>query len=321
MQAPVKLMRISLRLVRMFVYSHRRPALATALALCLIAFVPGLAQAPDTWQKVTEFAGLDQSNLSAEQKRTLLNLLRAEGCTCGCTMRIAECRVKDPRCGRSRSLAAMVARELHEGKTPAAVRANLERLLKEAPPVLDEAVPIPIDGAPVKGSANARITLVEFSDFQCPYCAAAVHHIDEILAKHPADVRLVFKQFPLDIHSQAELAAEAALAAHAQGKFWPMHDKLYANFRDLLPDKIMQWAKEIGLDMARFTADLKSGKYKPVVAKELAQGEQAGVSGTPTLFVDGKHYNGPMETRALEEMLQAELKTLAARATTSPQSR
>ena len=295
--------------------------MATALASCLIAFVPGLAQAPDTWQKVTEFAGLDQSNLSAEQKRTLLNLLRAEGCTCGCTMHIAECRVKDPRCGRSRSLAAMVARELHEGKTPAAVRANLERLLKEAPPVLDEAVPIPIDGAPVKGSANARITLVEFSDFQCPYCAAAVHHIDEILAKHPADVRLVFKQFPLDIHSQAELAAEAALAAHAQGKFWPMHDKLYANFRDLLPDKIMQWAKEIGLDMARFTADLKSGKYKPVVAKELAQGEQAGVSGTPTLFVDGKHYNGPMETRALEEMLQAELKTLAARATTSPQSR
>ena len=295
--------------------------MATALASCLIAFVPGLAQAPDTWQKVTEFAGLDQSNLSAEQKRTLLNLLRAEGCTCGCTMHIAECRVKDPRCGRSRSLAAMVARELHEGKTPAAVRANLERLLKEAPPVLDEAVPIPIDGAPVKGSANARITLVEFSDFQCPYCAAAVHHIDEILAKHPADVRLVFKQFPLDIHSQAELAAEAALAAHAQGKFWPMHDKLYANFRDLSQDKIMQWAKEIGLDMARFTADLKSGKYKPVVAKELAQGEQAGVSGTPTLFVDGKHYNGPMETRALEEVLQAELKTLAARATTSPQSR
>lgn len=293
---------------------------SAALLLCLIAFVPALAQAPNTWQKVTEFTALDQSSLSAEQKQTLLTLLRAEGCTCGCTMRIAECRVKDPRCGRSRSLAAMVARELREGKTPAAIRANLERLLKEAPPVLDEAVPIPIEGAPAKGPANARITLVEFSDFQCPYCAAAVHHIDEILARHPADVRLIFKQFPLDIHSQAALAAEAALAAHAQGKFWPMHDKLYANFRDISQQKINQWAKEIGLDMARFTADLNSGKYKPVVAKELAQGEQAGVSGTPTLFVDGKHYNGPIETHALEEVLQAELKTLAARATPSPRS-
>jgi protein-disulfide isomerase len=293
---------------------------STTVALSLAA-IAVFAQKPDEWKLVKEFAGLDQASLSAEQKRTLLDLLRAGGCTCGCTMHIAECRVKDPRCGRSRSLAAMVARELREGKNAATIRTSLEARMKEAPPVLDEAVPIPIDGAPVKGPANAKITLVEFSDFQCPYCAAAVHHIDEVLAKHPADVRLVFKQFPLDIHSQAALAAEAALAAHAQGKFWPMHDKLYANFRTISQEKIDQIAKEIGLDMARFSNDLKSGKYKPVVEKELAQGEQAGVSGTPTLFVDGKHYNGPMETQALEEVLKAELKTLAARATPPPQSR
>ena len=298
----------------------RRILAAATLAQCL-AFAPAFAQAPATWQKVDSFAGLDQTGLSAEQKQTLLNLLRAEGCNCGCTMHIAECRVKDPRCGRSRSLAAMVARELREGKTEASIHASLERIMKEAPPVLDAPVPIPIEGAPVKGPANAKITLVEFSDFQCPYCAAAVHHIDEILAKHPADVRLVFKQFPLDIHSQAALAAEAALAAHAQGKFWPMHDKLYANFRSLSPEKINEVAKEVGLDMVRFTKDMKSGQYKQVVAKELAEGEQAGVSGTPTLFVDGKHYNGPVETQALEEVLRAELKTLAARATPPSQSR
>jgi protein-disulfide isomerase len=286
-----------------------------------MALWPALAQAPDSWQRVTDFAGLDQGTLSAEQKQTLLKLLRAEGCNCGCTMHIAECRVKDPRCGRSRSLAAMVARELREGKTAESIRTTLEQRVKQAPPVLDEPVPIPIDGAPAKGPANARITLVEFSDFQCPYCAAAVHHIDEIMAKHPTDVRLVFKEFPLDIHSQAAFAAEAALAAHAQGKFWPMHDKLYAHFKDLSPDKINQWAQEIGLDMIRFTMDLKSGKYKSVVAKELAQGEQAGVSGTPTLFVDGKHYNGPIETQALEEVLQAELKTSPARATAASRLR
>jgi protein-disulfide isomerase len=289
------------------------------LVLSLVAFA-ALAQGSDEWKNVSDFAGLDQTSLSAGQKRTLLELLRAEGCNCGCTMHVAECRVKDPRCSRSRSLAAMVARELREGKDAASIRASLEARMKDAPPVLDEAVPISIDGAPAKGPENAKITLVEFSDFQCPYCAAAVHHIDEILAKHPADVRLVFKQFPLDIHSQAELAAEAALAAHAQGKFWPMHDKLYANFRAISKEKIDQIASEIGLDLVRFSMDLKSRKYKPVVEKELAEGEQAGVAGTPTLFVDGKHYNGSMETPALEEVLQAELKRLA-RPTASPQSR
>lgn len=289
------------------------------LVLSLVALA-AFAQGSDEWKNVGEFAGLDQTGLSAGQKRTLLELLREEGCNCGCTMHIAECRVKDPRCGRSRGLAAMVARELREGKDAAAIRASLEARMKDAPPILDEAVPIPIDGAPAKGPENARITLVEFSDFQCPYCAAAVHHIDEILAKHPADVRLVFKQFPLDIHSQAALAAEAALAAHAQGKFWPMHDKLYANFRTLSKEKIDQIASEIGLDLVRFTMELKSRKYKPVVEKEMAEGEQAGVAGTPTLFVDGKHYNGPVETQALEQVVQAELKRLP-HATTSPQSR
>jgi protein-disulfide isomerase len=273
------------------------------------------------WQTMTEFAGLDQSGLTAQQKHVLLTLIRSEGCNCGCVFKIAECRVKDPKCGFGRSLAAMVARELQEGKSPDAIRADLKRRMNEAPPLLDEAVSIPIAGDPFRGPANAKITLVEFSDFQCPYCAVAVASLNSILAKHPTDVRLVFKQFPLDIHSQAAYAAEAALAANAQGKFWPLHDKMYANFRSLSPDRITEWAKELGLDMVRFYMDMKSGKYKPVVEKELDQGEQAGVLGTPTVFVNGKHYNGGMETAALEDVIQGELKTLSARATALPRSR
>jgi protein-disulfide isomerase len=283
------------------------------LVACLI-LAPAFAQTPATWQTATEFPGLDQTGLSAQQKQTLLALIRAQSCSCGCTMHIAECRAKDPKCGVSRGLAAMVARELHEGKTAEAIRADLERRTKEAPPVLDEAVKISIEGDPVKGPANARITLVEFSDFQCPYCAAAVGHLYELMAKHPADVRLVFKQFPLDTHSQAGFAAEAALAAHAQGKFWPMHDKLYANFRDLSPEKINQWATEAGLDLVRFTMDLKSGKYKTAVQKEVDEGVQAGVQGTPTIFVNGKRYNGPVETAPLDQVLEAELKTVSTHA-------
>ncbi len=296
-----------------------RTIVAGMLGALTFAQVP--AHAPEAWQTMTEFAGLDQSGLSAQQKHVLLTLIRSEGCNCGCVFKIAECRVKDPKCGRSRTLAAMVARELQEGKSPDAIRAELKRRMNEAPPLLDEAVSIPIAGDPFRGPANAKITLVEFSDFQCPYCAVAVANLNSILAKHPTDVRLVFKQFPLDIHSQAAYAAEAALAANAQGKFWPLHDKMYANFRSLSPDRITEWAKELGLDMVRFYMDMKSGKYKPVVEKELDQGEQAGVLGTPTVFVNGKHYNGGMETAALEDVIQGELKTLSARATASPQSR
>jgi len=131
-----------------------------------LVLAAAFAQAPATWQTATDFPLLDQTGLSAQQKQTLLTLIRAQSCSCGCTMHIAECRVKDPRCGVSRGLAAMVAREVREGKIAEAMCADLEHRMKEAPPVLDEAVKIPIEGAPVKGPANARITLVEFSDFQ-----------------------------------------------------------------------------------------------------------------------------------------------------------
>ena len=130
------------------------------------------------------------------------------------------------------------------------------------------------------------------------------------MEKHPTDVRLVFKQFPLDEHSQAAAAAEAALAAHAQGKFWPMHDILYAHFREISPKNIFVWAKEIGLDLVRFTADLNSGKYKQQVAKEMGDGLKAGVQGTPTIFVNGKRYNGPIDIDVLEKVLAGELKAV-----------
>jgi protein-disulfide isomerase len=299
---------------------YSRTALFLMLPLLFSGGGPIPAQTAGDWQKVTEFAGLDESGLSAEHKRVLLAELRTEGCNCGCTMKIAECRVKDPKCGRSRGLAALVVRELREGKGAAAIHTELEHRMNEAPPMLDEPVPLSINGAPVKGPATAKITLVEFSDFQCPYCAAAIHRLDDLLAKHPQDIRLIFKQFPLDIHSDAALAAEAALAAHAQGKFWPMHDKLYANFRSITREKIFELAKEVGLDQTRFAADLNSGKYKSTVQKELAEGERAGVSGTPTLFVNGKHFNGPVEVPILEQIVQTELKSAASTAKALPRS-
>jgi protein-disulfide isomerase len=121
-------------------------------------------------------------------------------------------------------------------------------------------------------------------------------------------VKLVFKQFPLEEHSQAALAAEASLAAHAQGRFWPLHDKMYANFRQINYPRILAWALETGLDMQRFRADLDSHKYAAEVHHEEQQGEAAGVEGTPTFFVDGKKFNGVFEVSAIAPIVQDELK-------------
>ena len=186
---------------------------------------------------------------------------------------------------------------------------------------LNDSVSAHADSGRIRGNRSQNVLwIVEASDFQCPYCAAAIHRLDDLLAKHPQDIRLIFKQFPLDIHSDAALAAEAALAAHAQGKFWPMHDKLYANFRSISREKIFELAKEIGLDQTRFAADLNSGKYKLAVQKELAEGERAGVAGTPTLFVNGKHFNGPVEVPILEQIVQTELKSVTSTAKALPRS-
>ncbi len=283
-----------------------RPA-ACALWIVLCAAVLLTAQ---TWQTATELPGLDLSGLSPAQKAAALKILREEGCNCGCSMKIAQCRMEDPACSYSRSLAMTAIRELKAGKSADQVRAKVHELAEQGPPppkTLEDPVPISIDGDPFRGPADAKVTIVEFSDFQCPYCSAAAPAALKLVDQFSGRVKLVFKQFPLDMHKQAHLAAEASLAAHAQGKFWPLHDKMFANFRQLSRDNILKWAGESGLDVQRFTAELDSGKYRAAVDREIQQGTEAGVNGTPTFFVDGKRYNGPIEN--IGPVIEAELKT------------
>jgi protein-disulfide isomerase len=118
----------------------------------------------------------------------------------------------------------------------------------------------------------------------------------------------VFKQFPLDSHADAEFGAEAALAAQAQGKFWEMHDRLYGGFPDISRKTVMKYAKEIGLDMNRFTADLDGHKFRARVHFEEQEGEAAGVGGTPTFFINGKKYNGIFDLATVTPIIKKELK-------------
>jgi protein-disulfide isomerase len=172
---------------------------------------------------------------------------------------------------------------------------------------LGDPVKLSLDGAPAIGPASAPLTLVEFSDFQCPYCILATPELHAILKAYPTQVRWIFKQFPLDIHSQAALAARAAVAAQKQAKFWEMHDALFAQKGRLSPEVIKGAAQQAGLDMARFDADMKADEVANAVTRDAADGERAGVMGTPTLFINGRRYNGPLTARALKPVIDSQL--------------
>lgn len=274
-------------------------------------FLAVLSLCAEDWQTATALPALDTTGLSASQKTTLFKLLREENCSCACSMKIAECRIKDPACGDSRALASIAVQQLRAGKSLAAIRASLrdsELAKARRASLLAEPVALSLNGAPSTGPANARVTIVEFSDFQCPYCRVAAKNIVEILKLFPNDVRLVFKQFPLDTHSQAELAAQASLAAHAQGKFWLLHDKMFANSKAINRENILAWSRELGLDVNRLSADLASGKYRRQVEQEISEGHAAGVSGTPTFFINGRQFRAQIEADLLKPIIEEELK-------------
>lgn len=263
------------------------------------------------WQTSENLPAVDFAGLTAAQKALALKVLRGNGCPCGCAMKLAECRVKDPNCSFSRGLAAIVVDSVKKGAKEAAVLAAVDAsplMHRPVPKLLEDPVSIPIDGAPFVGPKDARVTLVEFSDFQCPYCAQAVVKLNAVLKAYPNQVKLVFKQFPLDMHSQAALAAAAAVAAHRQGKFWQLHNAMFADRTHLSRQTILTMAGTIGLDTKRFEQDWDSPAVKHEVAREELEGEKAGVEATPTVFIDGQKYNGALDLDAIRPVIEAELK-------------
>lgn len=148
---------------------------------------------------------------------------------------------------------------------------------------------IPLANSPVRGPDTAKVTVVEFSDYQCPFCGQAEGLMKQVLETYPKDVRLVYKQFPLTtIHPQAMPAAKAALAAGRQGKYWEMHSLLFENQRQLGPDKFTEFAEKLQLDVPQFQKDMESPEVLAQINREMQDGKAADVTGTPTIFVNGK---------------------------------
>jgi protein-disulfide isomerase len=166
---------------------------------------------------------------------------------------------------------------------------------------------------PALGAAIPLVTIVEYSDFQCPYCGKLAQTLEELVREQGQDVKLVFKQFPLPMHAQAEPAARAALAAQQQGKFWELHDKLFANQQALSNADLEAYARGAGLDIERWRTDFESDALRQRVRDDLQLGRTLGVSSTPTFYVNGRFFKGaqpPEQVRAIIEEELAAARTL-----------
>ena len=204
------------------------------------------------------------------------------------------------------AMAPAINRYLQEQQRVTARQALVAELRKAAPPlrVMIDAPRHEVALAatdPAQGSASAPVTIVEFSDFQCPFCQRVAPTLKKVREAYGDKVRIVWKDYPLtQIHPQAFKAGEAAHCAGEQGKFWEYHDRLFANQEALQPDSLKKYAADLGLDAARFNACLDTSKYGDRVREGVAQGSRLGVNSTPTIYINGRLLSGahPYETFA-----------------------
>lgn len=168
-------------------------------------------------------------------------------------------------------------------------------------------VPVGTHG-PSKGPADARVVIVEYADFECPYCGQTSKTVLDIQKKYPKDVRVIFRHFPLSFHAQAMPAAIATRCADKQGQFWSMHDRLFAQSKKLSGEVIDEAAQALGLDIDRFAKCMADGSEKRAVEAEMEEGSTFGVEGTPAFFVNGIPLGGAQPFSAFESLVLSELK-------------
>lgn len=159
----------------------------------------------------------------------------------------------------------------------------------------------------VRGNFNAKVTLVEFSDFECPYCGAFHPTVTQALKEYGNKIRVVYKHFPLSFHPQAQKAAEASECASEQGKFWEMHDKLFENQQLLSVPQFKTWARELKLNGTKFDSCLDSGKFASKVQADFNEGAAKGVNGTPATFINGQLVSGALPYASIKSVIDQAL--------------
>ncbi len=191
---------------------------------------------------------------------------------------------------------------------PTLANANAGRANRPRPrPDPSRRYSVDVEGAPARGLESAKVSIVEFSDFQCPFCGRVVPTLERIEKEYGDRVRVVFKHLPLSIHPKAPAAHAAAEAAHKQGKFWEMHDRIFANQRVLEPDVFEGYAEAIGLDLDRYRADVASESVKKRIDADMSEARRLGVTGTPGFFLNGRFVSGAQPFERFQTLIDEEL--------------
>jgi protein-disulfide isomerase len=271
--------------------------LALALALA-IAAAPRPSLAADD-----ELPGVDTSALSAAQRAVLLSVVKEEFCYCGCPHTLAGCLKEHASCKHAPRMATLAAklagRGLTQGEILKALTAYYAGFSKGKRARLDVA-----GFGPALGGASAPVTIVEFSDFTCPYCQALRPELERFVKENAADVRLYYKPFPLPSHPRSMEAALTAEWARAKGMFWAMHDHLFDHPHDLSDEGLAAAARAVGGDPDDLAKALASGKDKGRVQGAMTEGRAAGLAGTPTMYVNGRRLDLPMAPKDAPEVLR-----------------
>jgi protein-disulfide isomerase len=233
---------------------------------------------------------VDVDELDESAREALLEVVNDVLSPCDEPISLARCAAEETGCRACVPAARYLARLAGQGYSTQDLRVHY--LLRYGK---NTKVEIDIEGAPVKGALMAPVTIVEFSDFQCPSCRKAAPELAKVVRDLGGKAKLVFKHFPLPQHTYAEKAARATVAAQKQGKFWEYHDLIFENQHRLDDASFERFAKELGLDLDRFREDFDSEDVKARVKADREQGLAAGVQGTPAIFVNGRDYSGPLE--------------------------
>nr|WP_225937159.1 thioredoxin domain-containing protein [Myxococcus sp. RHSTA-1-4] len=240
--------------------------------------------------------GMDFSSLSPVARRELATVMSDEFCYCGCPHTLGACVKQHTGCRHGKRMARLAARMVSDGSPATEVIVSLSQYYAA---FRQPRAQFKVDERMCTGSAGAPVTVVEFSDFECPYCAKARPVLEAFARKNAQQVRFCYLPFPLSNHANAVPAAQAALWARDQGKFWQMHDALFEHQENLKPEALPALARGLGLDGDKLAAVLKSDAYKQELEGFRNQGRAAGITGTPSVYFNGR----PVDLAFIQEEL------------------
>jgi len=260
------------------------PTLSLLLALAVPAACGGSSVEPQTATALdVDLPGVDTSQFTPREKHEFSRYVRELAAPCTkVAVPIATCVIEHRACDTCIPAAEAIAKAVREGMSSEQVQQLYKDRFDEA-----SARAIPLEGSPSRGPLTAPVVLVEFADFECPFCQRIAPAMDELWDKRKDKVRFVYKFMPLPMHPHSEIAARAAIAAGAQGKFWEMDKKLFAAGQRLERSDLEGYASALGLDLEKFRADMDSPETQARLDADKKLADQLDVHGTPTIFVDG----------------------------------